>query len=281
MPVNIKATVARALEQAALNYGKPSTRVGGFHASSAGKCYRRLIIEQVLPGCVHPITSRQASVFNIGHIFDKYFKDAMEMGTKSDDIFMLSPFSTITKIEDSELVVVGEPDVVLLDMKSKIIHILDAKSAAHDSFYYKKKDGASIMNSLQVCTYADSSEIQGLIDALGDSWRVKCWIVYLDKDDISHHVASVNSDLILTARAYWREAAKMLGIWDRQQMLPGAFPQEDWECGYCPLYPALEEQDWKNKTQIKTARSTHKASCALDCARSDEDIWISRSKEKI
>lgn len=230
-------------------------REDGYHASSAGKCIRSVVVNRYVSEPIHDFSTETKSIFHIGHSIDRFFKDSFERTVREGNVRMLAPFQTISFGSRNFDGIFGEGDVTLLDFDTKTIHWIDCKSCGHDQFYNKKSRGASLMNMLQVGTYAGSKQVQQLLQSLGWS-NIKGWLVYIDKENYNHVTQMADTSSIENARAYWSIVEKVDAIYRETGALPMASPEEDWECGYCHLWPGLPQNiEWKNKTAVKNARS--------------------------
>lgn len=233
---------------------KERKREDGYHASSAGKCIRSVVVSRYLPTPMNPFSIETQGIFHIGHAIDRLFKDSFERTVREGSVRMLAPFQTISFGDRHFPGVFGEGDVTLLDFDTKTMHWIDCKTCGHDQFYNKQNRGASLMNMLQVGTYTGSKQVQQILQALG--WtKVKAWLVYIDKENYNHTTCVADSTCIEDARTYWELVKGVDKIYRETDELPLALPEEDWECGYCNLWPGLPDGGFKNKTAVKNARA--------------------------
>jgi len=269
-------------------------RLPGYHASSAGSCPKKVMVLAKNPKALEKTSRSTQGVFNMGHIIDEWFKTAIDKESiRSSRFFTVHPFAcryVPRYMPDGDFEVIGELDACILEPAKKTIHIVDCKSAGHDQFFMKKKEISS-MNALQVATYAMSEEVADLAKSMGD-WQVLMWLVYVDKENQEHVIKQVPKMFLEAADDYWTRIAFMDKAMTWFEVVPNsggdafdkAFdsvigklseddtdmdalrtPSEDWECGYCPLFPGLEDKSWSNKTEIKRARSVIKNTNMLVC----------------
>jgi len=267
---NLKNLVAEAVKGIVIN--PPREREIGYHASSAGKCIRSVVVSRYLPKPLHEFSLETQSIFSIGHYVDKLFKESFERVVREGDVRIIAPFQTISFGDRHFPGVFGEGDVTLLDFSTKTIHWIDCKTTNHDSFFWKKTKGASQLNMLQVGTYVGSKQVQQLLQSLG--WeKVRAWLVYIDKENYNHITCQADRTCVEDARTYWEVVKQVDGIYRETGDLPLATPEEDWECGYCNLWPGLPDIDWKNKTAVKNARSQLRVSNRTMCDQNGDTIF--------
>lgn len=233
---------------------RPRDREIGYHASSAGKCIRSVVLSRYLKEPLHEFSQETKAIFHIGHTVDQFFKESFERVVREGDVRIIAPFQTISFGDRKFEGIYGEGDITLLDFANKTMHWIDCKTTNHDSFFYKKTKGASMMNMLQVGTYLGSRQVQQIMQALG--WtKFQAWLVYIDKENYNHVTCRADKTCVDDARAYWDLIKGVDAIYQSTGDLPLAHPEEDWECGYCNQHPGLPDIEYKNKTAIKNARS--------------------------
>lgn len=266
----LKELVADAVDGIASR--REREREDGYHASSAGKCIRSVVVSRYLPKPLHPFSTETLSIFHIGHAVDKLFKDSFERTVREGSVRLLAPFQTISFGNRHFEGVFGEGDVTLLDFDTKTMHWIDCKTTGHDSFYHKQNRGASQMNMLQVGTYVGSKQVQQILQALGWS-KVKAWLVYIDKENYNHVTAMADASCVEEARAYWTLVDGVDRIYRETGELPLAMPEEDWECGYCNQWPGLPSSGFKNKTAVKNARAHLRSINRTNCENNGAVIF--------
>lgn len=248
------------LMDAAVQFGiaaKEPEREPGFHASSSGMCYRRLLTQVMNPDFCPPNSDRTERIFSLGHILHDIVHIGLQkrMWYEGGSIWHINPMRLVA-FEDkaTDFRVVGTPDELLFDVAEQRLHIIDAKSASNDSFKYKKRMNAeaSTTHSLQVGTY-----MAALMEQLKNmphtaDIRMSGWVSYINKDNLETMTIHAGDDeLAINAANYWVHNVKPMWIEALASgRMPQAVPHEEWQCGYCALFP----QDDAKTTATKKKR---------------------------
>jgi hypothetical protein len=267
--------------------GYVAPRKPGYHASSTNHCPRKVIFQRYA-GNIHEPPAQTRGIFNVGHIVDQIYKDSVDAECRDRNLFPLAPFETNTYIGD--LHIIGEGDITILDFDDRVIHIVDTKSKNDDGWWMAKNQfdkprknypKVNHMYQGQVGTYMLSAEVQMIAAAL--KWdRIKGWILYARKDSLLPKVVPCQGAEAI-ATEYWTMMSELDKAFREDWKLPVVNdlvgPMESWECRYnCPLWPAMQEQDFPNKTAERKARSAHGAVTRNMCANGEEFLKVKISE---
>lgn len=245
---------------------KPRVREGGLHASMSGKCPRHVLANFMNEGTrtTYPFTDETKGVFDIGHMFDAWCKKACDEGFYSEgNMLQVVPFRTITKFGD--LNIVGEMDLMVLDLANRVIHVVDFKSIGASQFPMQKRENApKPQHALQVSCYLQSEQVNSLFST---GWGRMGWVAYVSKDDMQVFVAKVQPMYLEACERYWNDIGDCL----REGHCPQAgddnimVPSEVWECGYCSMYPPIDQKKYTTATAIRQARAVLRESNMRTC----------------
>lgn len=252
---------------------EPRIREDGFHASMSGKCPRHVLANYMNHGTrkTYPFTNETKGVFDIGHMFDKWCKAACEEGFYSHPfLYPMVPFRTVTKI--GKLKIVGEMDLMVLDLPARMIHVVDFKSIGASQFPMQRRENQpKLQHAMQVSCYMLCDAIEELKST---GWGVQGWVAYVSKDDMQIFVAKVNANFLDTTSMYWQDISDCLEqghcpqAGDEQMMVPA----EGWECGYCSMYPPIDQTKYTTKTALQQARGATRESNMRMCMTQPSEL---------
>lgn len=258
-------SLQKSLNDAVVNHFNPAPRyrAAGFHASQAGKCPRNVLLTVAFPHMIKPKSEETMGTFAAGHLIDKWVKQAIEDGVyDADGLLNVTPKRLHTSIGD--LTIHGEPDVILIDTKNKVVNIIDIKSAKDSAFAMVVKDGVKRGNAMQVSTYCMADEWHDL--AVKQDYRIVGWVMYIHKDNFERKILKVDPRFLGETLQYWKDI-EFLAQTNQVPDVGSASmltPQEMWECGYCDLFEPFVANS-TTKTTIRAERAQYRTACYNAC----------------
>lgn len=201
----------------------------------------------------YAFTDEVLGIFEMGHLVDAWCKQAIDRAFYAEDRYIVTvPKRVTTKIDD--LTIIGEMDLFVIDMKSRVVHVVDFKSMGASQFSVQKKDASpKASNGMQVGCYLMSSMVKDFVD-LG--FEARGWIAYICKETMGVHICKVNKMYADMAYRYWADINDCIN----NNFIPQAgdvnvlTPTESWQCGYCNMHPPFNPSFFANKTAAKNAR---------------------------
>lgn len=233
-------------------------REPGFHASSAGNCIKKVIIESMFPEDRKPFPVETKMLFGIGHTFHDQMDEMLRLHSQEiTDFLWIQPWRLITygkvmqqaydSVTDAEsplpLKVFGTPDFIGIHVKSNKIIFCDFKTTNERAYAMKKKGNRSANYAAQVGTYLPG--VFEMFKKLGITTDFKeVSIMYICKSDFQVLPHAYEADyLVPQAKGYWDDLARSFGefVDNGCNILPQANPPEDWMCRYCNVFTGIAE----------------------------------------
>ncbi len=270
----------------------------GFHASRSGACYRQVITEVANRGFMAVIEDAERDrILTLGNVLHEWLEDAMAHETWRNSQFLnLRPMS-LSCFDNGRHRVIGTPDVVLLDLETLLIHVIDFKSAKEKAFEMRIKDGVPNQgNKLQVGTYMAGMSARLRDSGLGRALAYLRFLMSRAGSDLSldpdtappmklrfrGHVCYVNKadltplnfeagghEIISEAASYWSQVYRLFDEARRIGKAPRPIPLEGWQCGYCSLYPS---------THLKSMPAKKKYASEA-CAQTPDAVLLGYAEE--
>jgi hypothetical protein len=248
-----------------LHYRGAAKREAGAHASGGGWCYKKAILETMVPEASEEFDTETLEVFDIGHKGHKIMDERLcHYSQETAEFLWIQPFRLFTmsniikegfiETASEELIkqcpiplgVFGTPDGIILDVKAKGIIIPDFKTTNGKAFSYKLKGSRSYTHEVQLGTYLPG--ILGMLKHIGCDWEVQeSSLIYIRKDD--NALCTHNYDPALAmeaARTYWKNFGRELGNYIKSggtqmptvEIASGA---NKWMCNYCSMFKSKTE----------------------------------------
>ena len=204
---------------------------GCFSASSAGSCYKKLLLRA--EGVEEPpFDNRVMRLLRLGTIvhedIQKGINDNYLYNNDDYDLFMEK------RIEIPELNLVGHLDLAIFDKKTKELKVWDIKTCASYKwrmmFGRNAKDGGSSNYKLQLGTYAGALAQELNADS------VEMALLWYNKDTSAMREQPIDNSWINKAMEYWEELNDFLDKpVEAKDLRVGSYgvPMENWECKYC------------------------------------------------
>jgi len=214
-----------------LNREKYNKYKGWFSASSAGSCYKKLLLRA--EGVEEPpFEPRVMRLLRLGTIVHEDIQKAII----SDDDFNEDRYTIYIeeKIKIPELNLIGHLDLAVFDKETKLLQVWDIKTCASYKwrmmFGRKASDSGSSNYKLQLGTYA------GALAQRLNAKNVEIFLLWYNKDTSSIREQRIDNVWIQKAMEYWEECNDYLENEDGSDVLRvGNYgvPMENWECKYC------------------------------------------------
>ena len=231
--INIEEIYASELEREQLiNRAKYKNHEGWFSASSAGSCFKKLMLRR--EGKQEPkMDKRVMRLLRLGTIVHEdiqtAIKNSEEMANIDYSIMMER------RVELPDLKVVGHLDIGILDRTNRNLKVMDIKTCA--SYKWRMKFGRNPDKkgnpnyNMQLATY-----LEALDRELGVDGTVEMSLLWYNKDTSAlreEHVEA--SHWIERAMEYWEELNEYSDTTTSEDMVIGSYgvPMENWECKYC------------------------------------------------
>jgi len=230
--INVEEIYASALEQEqVINRTKYKSHDGWFSASSAGSCFKKLMLRK--EGKQEPkMDNRVMRLLRLGTVvhedIQKAILNSKEMASEDLTIVMEK------RIEIPELNVVGHLDIGILDKKTGNLKVMDIKTCA--SYKWRMKFGRNPDKkgnpnyNMQLATY-----LKALRDETSADGLASMSLLWYNKDTSALREEYVELPWIDKATEYWEELNEYSDETTSEDMVVGSYgvPMENWECRYC------------------------------------------------
>ena len=230
--INVEEIYASELEREQLiNRNKYRNHDGWFSASSAGSCFKKLMLRR--EGKQEPkMDNRVMRLLRLGTVVHEDIQRAImnseQMGDKNLTIMMEK------RVEIPELKVVGHLDIGILDKKTGGIKVVDIKTCA--SYKWRMKFGRNPDKkgnpnyNMQLATY-----LKALRDETKSDGLASMSLLWYNKDTSALREEYVELPWIDKAIEYWEELNEYSDESTSEDMVVGSYgvPMENWECRYC------------------------------------------------
>ncbi|MBC8304023.1 MAG: PD-(D/E)XK nuclease family protein [Pelagibacterales bacterium] len=230
--INIENVYHSYLEQENTNNRKKYEKYKGwFSASSAGSCYKKILLRA--EGVKEPpFDSRVMRLLRLGTVVHEDIQKAI----KSDNDYNKEDCKIFIerKVKIPELNLIGHLDVAVFNKKSLELKVWDIKTCA--SYKWKKmfgrnaETGGSQNYKLQLGTYA------GALAQELETLELEMALLWYNKDTSAMREQFIGNEWIQSAMEYWEELNDFLeSDTSSNDLNPGDYgvPMENWECKYC------------------------------------------------
>jgi hypothetical protein len=258
----------------------------GFHASRSGACYRQVVVEVVNRGFLGVYEDAERDrVLTLGNLLHDWVSDAMAAETwrRGGTLLNIRPMC-LKAFDNCSCRVLGTPDELLLDLDTLDLHIVDYKSCKTRAFDLRQaSESAQQGHRLQVATYMAGMQhtlassglgrtlaaLRHLVSRAGSDlsmdgaipdarFRARGYVCYLHKENLEAFTVPVGGqEVIPEAASYWTTVYRLYGDAIRG-VAPKPLPLENWQCGYCPLFPNphLKSTPARKKHAVRQCSST-------------------------
>ena len=230
--INVEEIYASELEREQLiNRNKYRNHDGWFSASSAGSCFKKLMLRR--EGVQEPkMDDRVMRLLRLGTVVHEDIQRAImnseQMGDTNLTIMMEK------RVEIPELNVVGHLDIGILDKKTGNLKVVDIKTCA--SYKWRMKFGRNPDKkgnpnyNMQLATY-----LKALRDETKSDGLASMSLLWYNKDTSAMREEYVELPWIDKAIEYWEELNEYSDESTSEDMVVGSYgvPMENWECRYC------------------------------------------------
>lgn len=230
--INVENIYALELEkEQILNRAKYKNHEGWFSASSAGSCFKKLMLRR--EGTKEPMMEdRVMRLLRLGTVVHEDIQRAIlnsdEMANKDYTIMMEK------RIEIPELKLVGHLDIGIIEKTTGDIKVIDIKTCA--SYKWRMKFGrnpdkkGSPNYNMQLATY-----LKALRDETKSDGLASMSLLWYNKDTSAMREEFVDPSWIDRATEYWEELNEHTEETTSADMVVGSYgvPMENWECRYC------------------------------------------------
>lgn len=230
--INVENIYALELEQEQLiNRAKYKSHDGWFSASSAGSCFKKLMLRR--EGKKEPkMDNRVMRLLRLGTVVHEDIQRAIlnseEMRGNKYNIVMEK------RVEMPELNVVGHLDIGITDKTTGDVKVVDIKTCA--SYKWRMKFGRSPDKkgnpnyNMQLSTY-----LKAYRDETGSDGIASMSLLWYNKDTSALREEYVDNIWMNRATEYWEEINEYSDSSTSEDMVVGSYgvPMENWECRYC------------------------------------------------
>jgi hypothetical protein len=231
--INIEEIYASELDREQLiNRNKYRNHEGWFSASSAGSCFKKLMLRR--EGKQEPkMDNRVMRLLRLGTIVHEDIQRAI---TNSEEMSNIDYNIMMEKrVELPDLNVVGHLDIGILDKTNGNLKVMDIKTCASYKWRMKfgrKPDPKGNPNyNMQLATYLEALSKELNVDAI-----LEMSLLWYNKDTSALREEYVDaSHWIERAMEYWEELNEYSEDTTSENMVVGDYgvPMENWECRYC------------------------------------------------
>ena len=226
--INVEEIYASELErEQVINRSKYINHKGWFSASSAGSCFKKLMLRR--EGKQEPkMDNRVMRLLRLGTVVHEDIQRAImnseQMGDRNLTIMMEK------RVEIPELKVVGHLDIGILDKKTGGIKVIDIKTCA--SYKWRMKFGrtpdvkGNPKYNMQLATYTEALSNES--DAYG---TIEMSLLWYNKDTSALREENVDIGWIEDAINYWEDLNDYTEGNTWESLEPGTYgvPFENWE----------------------------------------------------
>ena len=230
--INVEEIYASELvREQVINRSKYINHEGWFSASSAGSCFKKLMLRR--EGKQEPqMDNRVMRLLRLGTIvhedIQRAIKNSQEMADIDYNIMMEK------RIEIPNLKIIGHLDIGILDRTNGNLKVMDIKTCA--SYKWRMKFGrnpdkkGSPNYNMQLATY-----LKALGDEIGFDGIASMSLLWYNKDTSALREEHVDISWIDKAMEYWEELNEYSDSATSEDMVVGSYgvPMENWECRYC------------------------------------------------
>ena len=230
--INVEDIYASALEtEQTINRSKYKNHEGWFSASSAGSCFKKLMLRK--EGKKEPrMDDRVMRLLRLGTVVHEDIQKAIlnseEMANKKYTIMMEK------RVEIPELKLVGHLDIGITEETSGDVKVIDIKTCA--SYKWRMKFGRNPDKkgnpnyNMQLATY-----LKALQSETKSKGLASMSLLWYNKDTSAMREEFVDLSWINRATEYWEELNEHSEEVTSEDMRVGSYgvPMENWECRYC------------------------------------------------
>ena len=231
--INIEEIYASELEREQLiNRAKYKNHEGWFSASSAGSCFKKLMLRR--EGKQEPdMDKRVMRLLRLGTIVHEDIQRAI---TNSEEMSNINYTIMMEKrVEMSDLKVVGHLDIGILDKTNGNLKVIDIKTCASYKWRMKfgrKPDPKGNPNyNMQLATY-----LKALGNEVNTDGALEMSLLWYNKDTSELREEHIEVEhLVERAMEYWEELNEYSENTTSEDLEVGSYgvPMENWECRYC------------------------------------------------
>ena len=231
--INIEEIYASELDREQLiNRNKYRNHEGWFSASSAGSCFKKLMLRR--EGKQEPkMDNRVMRLLRLGTIVHEDIQRAI---TNSEEMSNIDYNIMMEKrVELPDLNVVGHLDIGILDKTNGNLKVMDIKTCASYKWRMKfgrKPDPKGNPNyNMQLATYLEALSKELDVDAI-----LEMSLLWYNKDTSALREEYVDaSHWIERAMEYWEELNEYSEDTTSENMVVGDYgvTMQNWECRYC------------------------------------------------
>ena len=236
--INIEKIYAASLHKKQAETRKKYTKYKGWYsASSAGSCFKKLLLRSV--NAPEPtLDDRVMRLLRLGTIVHEDIQNAINHSSemRNDDYVI----SMEDRIEIPEYNVVGHVDIAIHDKKENSLKVMDIKTCA--SYKWKMKFGRKPDRkgnpgyNMQLATYTEAFKRK-----INPTGNISMSLLWYNKDTSALREEPIDNSWIYEAKAYWEELNDYVDgtdegtVSDYEKLEPGSYgiPMENWECRYC------------------------------------------------
>ena len=231
--INVEEIYAAELDREQLiNKNKYRNHEGWFSASSAGSCFKKLMLRR--EGKQEPdMDKRVMRLLRLGTIVHEDIQRAIvnseEMSNINYTIMMEK------RVEMPDLKVVGHLDIGILDKTNGNLKVMDIKTCASYKWRMKfgrKPDPKGNPNyNMQLATY-----LKALDDKINTDGALEMSLLWYNKDTSALREEHIEVEhWVERAMEYWEELNEYSENTTSEDLEVGSYgvPMENWECRYC------------------------------------------------
>tara|TARA_R100000656_G_scaffold118818_1_gene92561 strand:+ start:1116 stop:1841 length:726 start_codon:yes stop_codon:yes gene_type:complete len=230
--INVEEIYASELDREQLiNRTKYKNHEGWFSASSAGSCFKKLMLRR--EGKQEPkMDNRVMRLLRLGTIVHEDIQKAITNSQEMADI----DYSIMMerRVEIPDLKIVGHLDIGIIDKTNGNLKVMDIKTCA--SYKWRMKFGRNPDKkgnpnyNMQLATY-----LKALGTELGCEGISSMSLLWYNKDTSALREEHVDISWMDKAMEYWEELNEYSDTTTSEDMSIGSYgvPMENWECKYC------------------------------------------------